>query len=302
MAADDEQEMLRAVALQNAQSILVARRRAEEELVQAKEALESKTAELARSLVMMRATLESTTDGILVTDDGSRVTNFNSKYLDLWRLPRELMDSVNHQQLLDHCGEQFADPNRFVARVYDIYASSPPESYDLLELADGRIYERFSRIQVVDGVNVGRVWSFRDVTSYKLAQEALQKQSEWLQVTLSSIGDAVMTTNAECRVTFLNRVAEMLTGWSAADAKGWPLPDVFRIVNEKTRQPAENPALRVLREESVVGLANHTVLIARDGTERPIDDCAAPMRDASGRTVGAVLVFRDVTERHQTEA
>ena len=96
-------------------------------------------------------------------------------------------------------------------------------------------------------------------------------------------------------------MAETLTGWPQAEALGRPLPDVFRIVNEQTRRPVENPALRALREGTVVGLANHTVLIARDGTERPIDDSAAPMRDEAGDAVGAVLVFRDVTERKRAE-
>ncbi len=133
------------------------------------------------------------------------------------------------------------------------------------------------------------------------AEEALEQQSEWLRITLSSIGDAVISTDAAGNVTFLNGVAESLTGWSQAEAVGRPLPDVFNIVNERSRQPVENPALRALREGSIVGLANHTILIARDGTERAIDDRAAPMRDGSGATVGAVLVFRDVTERKRTQ-
>ena len=133
------------------------------------------------------------------------------------------------------------------------------------------------------------------------AEEALRKQSEWLRITLASIGDAVISTDAEGRVTFMNGVAEALTGWPQAEAVGRPLPDVFHIVNERTRQPVENPALRALREGTIVGLANHTVLIARDGTERPIDDSAAPMRDEGGATIGAVLVFRDVTERKRAE-
>ncbi|MGA9924208.1 MAG: PAS domain S-box protein, partial [Isosphaeraceae bacterium] len=204
MAADeDEEALLRSVALQNAQSILVARQRAEEELVRAKDALELRTGELARSLAMMRATLESSTDGILVTDGGGRVTDFNQKYQEMWRLPQELMNSEDHQQLLDVCGQQFADRQQYLARIDDIYSASPSESYDLLELADGRVFERFSRIQIVDGRNVGRVWSFRDITASRRAEEELQKQSEWLRVTLSSIGDAVITTDAEGRVTFL---------------------------------------------------------------------------------------------------
>jgi PAS domain S-box-containing protein len=133
------------------------------------------------------------------------------------------------------------------------------------------------------------------------AEETLRKQSEWLRITLASIGDAVISTDAEGRVTFLNGVAESLTGWPQAEAIGRPLPEVFHIVNERTRRPVENPALRALREGAIVGLANHTVLIARDGTERPIDDSASPIRDDSGAPVGAVLVFRDVTERKRAE-
>jgi PAS domain S-box-containing protein len=129
------------------------------------------------------------------------------------------------------------------------------------------------------------------------AEEALRKQSEWLRITLSSIGDAVISTDAEGRVTFMNRVAETLTGWPESEAIGRPLPEVFHIVDEATRQPGESPALRALREGVVVGLANHTVLIARDGSERPIDDSAAPIRDDSGAPVGMVLVFRDVSGR-----
>jgi PAS domain-containing protein len=123
------------------------------------------------------------------------------------------------------------------------------------------VFERFSRIQFVDERNVGRVWSFRDITERRRAEQALQKQSDWLRVTLSSIGDAVITTDAEGRVTFLNGVAEALTGWSLDEATGRPMGEVFRIINEQTRRPAEGPVGRVLREGVVVGLANHTLLI-----------------------------------------
>ncbi|MEX0717668.1 MAG: PAS domain S-box protein [Planctomycetaceae bacterium] len=115
-------------------------------------------------------------------------------------------------------------------------------------------------------------------------------------VTLSSIGDGVIATDTEGRVTFINGVAERLTGWAPADAEGRPLDGVFRIVNEETRQPVENPVTKALRLGEVVGLANHTVLIARDGTERAIDDSAAPIRDEHGRVVGVILVFRDVED------
>ena len=128
-----------------------------------------------------------------------------------------------------------------------------------------------------------------------LAKEQLARSS--LATTLSSIGDAVIATDAEARVTFMNPVAEALTRWPAQDAMGKPLPSVFRIINERTRKEVASPAERVLREGVVVGLANHTLLLARDGTQLPIDDSGAPIRDDEGTLTGVVLVFRDVTIR-----
>jgi PAS domain S-box-containing protein len=120
-------------------------------------------------------------------------------------------------------------------------------------------------------------------------------------VTLASIGDAVLATDAQARVTFLNPTAEALTGWPLADAVGRPLAEVFRIVNEQTRQPVEDPAAKVFRTGAAVGLANHTALLARDGRVTPIDDCAAPIIDERGGIGGVVLVFRDVTRRRRAE-
>ena len=141
----------------------------------------------------------------------------------------------------------------------------------------------------------------REASKTNQAVEALQEQREWLRVTLSSIGDAVITTNTKGCVTFLNPVAESLTGWRQEESAGLPLENVFKIVNEETRLAVENPASRALREGVVVGLANHTLLIAKDGTERPIDDSAAPIRNANGEVAGVVLVFRDITERRRAE-
>lgn len=133
------------------------------------------------------------------------------------------------------------------------------------------------------------------------AEEALAAERERLRVTLSSIGDAVIVTDAGGRASFLNPVAEALTGWREDEAAGLALDEVFRIVNEETHRPVENPVGRVLREGTVVGLANHTLLITRHGEQRPIDDSAAPIRGEQGEIVGVVLVFRDVTERREAE-
>jgi PAS domain S-box-containing protein len=131
--------------------------------------------------------------------------------------------------------------------------------------------------------------------------------SEWLRVTLLSIGDGVITTDGQGRVTFLNPVAERLTGWTQADASsgpggaGVPIEQVFHIVNESSRAIVENPASRALREGVIVGLANHTVLISKSGTEISIDDSGAPIRGTEGKIAGAVLVFRDVSEHKKRE-
>jgi PAS domain S-box-containing protein len=211
------------------------------------------------------------------------------------------MDSADHSRMLAVCAQQFADPQSYLARVEEIYATSPPESLDVLWLADGRVYERFSKIQYVEGSKAGRVWSIRDITAHKRSEAELREQRAWFEVTLSSIGDAVITTDVRGHVSFLNPIGEAMTGWSLQEARGVHLERIFRIVNEDTRQPVANPVSKVLQEGAIVGLANHTVLIAKDGSEVAIEDSAAPIRDANGAISGAIMVFHDVTDRRRAE-
>ncbi len=133
------------------------------------------------------------------------------------------------------------------------------------------------------------------------AEQQVRQQREWLRVTISSIGDAVIACDTEGRVTFLNPVAEELTGWRASECLGQPIQGVLRLVNEHTRQPQADPVAQVLRTRRPMELANHTALIARDGREIPIDDSAAPILDSSGTVLGAVLVFHDVTQKRRAE-
>jgi PAS domain S-box-containing protein len=135
----------------------------------------------------------------------------------------------------------------------------------------------------------------------RVAGSRIAESRELFRVTLRSIGDAVITTDINGCVTYINGVGEALTGWSQEEARGQPLQDVFHIVNEVTRLPVQNPAIRALRDGVVVGLANHTVLIKKNGEECPIDDSAAPIRDEQGHVSGCVLIFRDVTVQRQVE-
>jgi PAS domain S-box-containing protein len=197
---------------------------------------------------------------------------------------------------LEVCRRVKADPATTAVLVLHLsatFADSDSRSLGLEGGADGYLTYPVEPRELLASVEA--------LLRLRRAERLVQERGELLRVTLASIGDAVIATDPAGRVTFLNPMAETLTGWGAAEAAGRPLEEVFRVVNEQTRESVESPAGRALRDGAVVGLANHSVLIARDGGERPIDDSAAPIRDADGRVVGAVMVFRDVTERRRAE-
>ncbi len=180
----------------------------------------------------------------------------------------------------------------------------------LLEARRGQATEQY--LVAVGGqlglalVSLLMLWTFARLVRHNLraraqTAEAIHRDREELRVTLSSIGDGVIATDRDGRVTMMNHVAEALTGWTTAEAIGKPLSEVFVILNETSRQPVENPVDRAIAHGVIVGLANHTVLIARHGAERPIADSAAPIRHADGTALGAVLVFRDVEDERAAE-
>lgn len=152
-----------------------------------------------------------------------------------------------------------------------------------------------------EGKIAGLFGVLQDVTGEVMANRKLRESEARVMRILHSIGDAVIVTDAEARITMINPVAEELTGWNANEATGRTLTEIFRIVNEETRKPVENPADKVKRLGSVVGLANHTLLLAKDGREVHIDDSGAPIRDEAGDLTGIVLVFRDIHERRAAE-
>lgn len=143
--------------------------------------------------------------------------------------------------------------------------------------------------------------SRRNLQLERSAADALSDERERLRITLASIGDAVLTTNVGGRITFANAVAESVTGWTSSEMLGQPLEAIFRIRNEQTGAAAENPTERALREHNIIAGSNNVLLLCKDGSERPIDDNAAPILDAAGRIIGCVLVFRDISERRRTE-
>jgi signal transduction histidine kinase/ActR/RegA family two-component response regulator len=174
MSQDREDELLRSVALQNAQAIRIARQRADEELTRTRD-------ELAQSLARMRATLEATTDGILAVDVDGTITDCNAHLFDLWRISRDAA-KPGYAEIVRAMSEQFGDPAAFLARVDEIDKSSLPETYDLLETLDGRHIERFSRTQKVVERDSGRVWTFRDITERRRVEQTLREETRILEL------------------------------------------------------------------------------------------------------------------------
>jgi PAS domain S-box-containing protein len=254
----------------------------------------------------LRVTLESIGDAVISTDAEGRVEFLNP-------VAQKLVGWTNdaaHQRAL---GEVFQIVNETTRRPVENPAFRALSEGAVVGLAnhtvliskDGKecpIDDSAAPIRDAAGQIIGSVLVFRDITERKRNEAIVREQQEWWRVTLASIGDAVIATDTEARVTFLNPVAERLTGWSQVEAAGQPLDTVFPIANEQTGLPIENPVANVLRDGVTVGLGNHTILTAKDGTRWPIDDAAAPIRDGNGTLRGVVLTFRDVTEQRDAEA
>ena len=285
---DDEDDLLRSVALQNANTIHIARERAERELIEAKEALEQKTQELAYSLALMHATFESSTDALMVTDDSGQVTTFNQRYVAMWGLPPAAMHSRDHRRLLDLCARLFKDPGRFREKIEEIYRTSPSESFDVLELADGRVFERSSRIQFVDDRNVGRVWSFRDVTESTRAEGVRLR----LAAIVESSDDAIISKTLDGIITTWNIGAERMFGYRADEVIGKPIT-ILIPPDSVDEEPAILSRLR--NGEKIEHY--ETVRMRKDGSFLDVALTVSPVKDGNGKIIGASKISRDITER-----
>jgi PAS domain S-box-containing protein len=223
---------------------------------------------------------------------GAEAMRLASEKPDLIILDINLPDTTGYEV----CRQLKADPRTAAIPVLHLSASmvqSENRSQGLEMGADGYLVYPLEPRELVATVQA--------LLRVRLAEREARARRELLQVTLSSIGDGVVATDTRGVVTFLNPVASELIGWGA-EAVGKPLKEIFHIVNEDSGLPAVNPVDKVLESGRVAGLANHSLLIARDGSRRPIDDTAAPILDGEGRFVGVVLVFRDITERRRMES
>jgi PAS domain S-box-containing protein len=289
--SEEESKKLRTSVLETANAIFQIRLRAEQEVRRANEILEQRTKELSRALVVVRATLESTTDAILVTDELVKVTDFNEKYLALWKLPQELVESGNLSEVRQRMSQNFADPLRFLARIEEIVATTQ-ESFDLLELKDGRVVERYSNVLTVEGQSTGRVWTYRDVTERYLAETT----SRQLAAIVASSNDAIIGKDLNSIITNWNFGAERIFGYTAEEMVG---TSIMRLIPPDRQEEEREILSRIRRGERLDHF--ETIRLAKDGRRLNISITVSPIKDSAGHVIGASKVARNITERKNAE-
>ena len=262
----------------------------QEELRRASQALEDRTRELTRSLAVTRATLEATSDAILVSDQLAGALDFNDKYLALWGMPREVAQrgSASARQFTSR---HFADPQKFLARVDEIVGGTE-ESFDVLETKDARIIERYSTILMVGDQKVGRVWSFRDITERRLAETDSQR----LAAIVASSDDGIVGKDLRSIVTSWNAGAERIFGFSAEEMIG---TSIMRLIPGDRRAEETEILSRIRRGERVDHF--ETVRVHKDGREIAVSITVSPIKDSTGVVVGASKVARDISRQKEVE-
>ena len=253
----------------------------------------------------LRATFDQVAVGIAYIDREGMCLSANPRLFEMFGYSQPEMLGLNFHELT-HPDDKYLGRDKHL-EVWD--GKLPHFSQDKRFVRkDGSILwcnTNTSPVRDVAGQTKYFICVMTDITDRKQAEEALAAEKERLNVTLRSIGEGVITTDTAGRVVLLNPVAEKFTGWTQAEAMGRPLPEVFHLIDEKTRQPAPNPAEQVLRTGEITGLAGQTILVGRDGHQRYVSNNGAPIRDLTGKPAkieGVVLVFRDITERQRIEA
>ena len=243
--------------------------------------------EIEESLSLLRATLEATTEGILVVDESGKIVNFNRKFTDMWRIPESVIESRDDNKALAWVLDQLKDPERFIKKVRELYAQPDSKSYDWLEFKDGRIFERYSQPQKIGGKTVGRVWSFRDVTDRRLMEMTMKRQAR----TFDHIFDGVIVTDLDGRIVDWNPGAARMFGYSKDEAVGMT-PAILQAPSENGN--LTSTMLRTMRREG--RWSGEMRFVRKDGSEGVADTLVVSLGDDYGRPLAAIFVNRDITE------
>ena len=247
--------------------------------------------ELAYALAVMRAILEATADGILATDEQGRITNLNTKFVKMWSMPPELIDLRDIQKFQTSIAPQLKNPERYLARIAEI-ETSKGQSFDLLELADGKSIERYSEAISVGERVVGRLWSFRDVTQ---RQESVLIARR-LAAIVDNSDDAIVGKDLNSIITSWNNGAERIFGYSADEMIG---TSIMRLIPQELQSEEEEILARIRRGERYDNF--DTIRLTKDGRQLHVSLTISPIKDANGNVVGASKIARDITNRKLAE-
>ncbi len=248
-----------------------------------------------KSLSLLRATLESTADGVLVVDNLGKITTYNQQFAEMWRIPPQILASGNDEDALTFVLDQLKEPDHFRKQVKELYSQPSQESFDTIEFKDGRIFERYSRPQLVEGQTIGRVWSFRDVTEHRRAEEQLRESEERFRLIAENVGDLVALVDTEGRRIYNS------PSWRSVftDDRIQPGTNSFKEIHPEDRERVK----AIFRETVETGVGRRTEFrfLLPDGSLRHIESEGRVIRDAAGKVTKVVLVSRDISERKRAE-
>ena len=248
-------------------------------------------AQREESLSLLRATLEATADGVLCVDREGRIVSYNRKFVEMWGIPESVMISRDDSRALAYVLDQLRDPERFVKKVRELYDEPEAQSYDWLEFKDGRMFERYSHPQQINGKTVGRVWSFHDVTRLRLMEDTVRRHAR----AFDHISDAVLTLDLNAHIVEWNPGAERMFGFTKEQMIG-ETPDRLRAPG--TERTARELIAEMRREGRWSGEIH---FVRADGVAGVCDTVVVPLADDFGRTIAALAVCRDVTDRKRLE-